>query len=172
MKYITTLFLLISSFSYSQKTVKYDKCKFQKDEYDKFTKESVKQTKGKAIFMNLSRSVVVQGFKVDNRKYLEITVIDNHLFGFKEGGSFMLMLDDEEVVDLKFENSIVADYINAGSFDIWKARVLFSLNEEIFNKLVKSNVYEFRYYTSDGYVEKKIKEKYINNIASVLKCIE
>ncbi|WP_438423061.1 hypothetical protein [Aquimarina macrocephali] len=154
------------------KTIDYDNCRYKRDEFDRFTKKSVKQTRGKLIYSDFSRSVSVHGFKVDGSKYLEVLFTDNQLFSFNEGGSFMLMLKDEEVVTLNFEKSIVADYARAGNFDIWKIRTLLPLNQALFNKLVDSNVFEFRYYTVDRYVEKKIGEKSRNNIASVLKCIE
>ncbi|MBC3759519.1 hypothetical protein H7U19_13965 [Hyunsoonleella sp. SJ7] len=174
MKNFTLLILLIGALSFAQN------CRYHINETDDFTNEKIKETKGVSITkadvistgIGTGASARAKARKVDNTRYLVFQLTSYEMFIVNEGGIIMLKSTSGEVIKLKFDKSVVADFSYSGDTTIWTAVCSATLDDETFNKLENAEIEKVRWYTDEGYLERDAKKKQFGNIAGILKCIK
>ena len=146
------------------------KCKYQKNETDKFTKSEIKITKEKILWKNPMGGNTLSFYvsSVDKEKFITIRYSQGSVFTVKSGASLTLLLENAESVSLSTKSSIVAEFVGS----IWYAYTTYSIQENSISLLSQYNVTDIRLETSDGYIDKPIKRKNQSRITEHLRCIE
>lgn len=168
MKFILSLLVLITTFSNAQM--------IEESQIDEFTGAMVLKTSTETVVANMKKTVFFTCRKVDSTVMLQVKMMMNQIFSVKEGGMFMLKLVNGEVVTLyNPEFTITCRGCGARGFSGSGAEgisLTFYLNNEQVDKLKKNQVSKIRLYTSEGYIEDEIKEKYAPVLPYLLKLIE
>ncbi len=173
MKKIVLVLLLTVSFGYSQN------CKYKKNEVDEFTGSKVIITKDKIftkIGMGFGTYAIISAKKINDTKYLAVSFSSNTIFTLRKGSLVMFKTENDEIIELSFSESMVADYSSSqvGTTNItrWTAKMYFLLSDELVQKFNDIRIKKVRWYTTDGYVEKDVKKKNSKNISKLLNCIK
>ena len=146
------------------------KCKYQKNETDKFTKSEIKITKEKILWKNPMGGNTLSFYvsSVDKEKFITIRYSQGSVFTVKSGESLTLLLENDESVSLITDNSVVSDYSGSS----WFAYTTYSIPKNSISLLSQYNVTDIRIQTSDGYIDKEVKGKKQSRINEHLKCID
>lgn len=158
-KNICLILLLTSSLFYSQD------CKYQRNEVDQFTKNKVVETK----FEWLAEQTGYSLLKVDSVKFLKLYVESFKVFSIKDGAKLMFLTDKEEPITIVFPKYDISKRGTSSEFYISET---ITLSDEDFKRFQNEKITKVRYYTTEGYIEKNIKEKRANKFRESLKCIE
>lgn len=106
MKFLLTIALALSfGFTYGQK------CSYEKNEVDKFTKNKVVITKEKLLYMEMmANGFTVQGKNINDAKYLSFTIILTNVFSISQGNKIMFLLKgSDEVVEIESLDTSVSN---------------------------------------------------------------
>ena len=172
MKKIILLFMMLAGLTMSAQ-----KCKYAKNEVDKFTNKTIVETKEDAFVisgMGLGFSVGYSLYKSDNNKYLKLRLTDSgSLFAIREGNEIMFKLENGNVINLKFIESQIADssYNSGLKATFHKIITLVPITNEEIDQFKNNKLTDIRIYTTDGYVDKEVKEKRAKIFQELLKCI-
>lgn len=150
--------------------VDFKKCNLKRNEIDRFTKKSIKETRKRTIYSDFGSGIRVYGFSVNNKNSLIFEVSRTGIFSISKGDVLYLMLETGDVMELYYSNNKIAK-IQSSEYNLWKLEAFFDLTEKQISILKSNLVKEFRFMTDEGYFEDKIYYKAQNNIASVLNCI-
>ena len=164
MKKLLLLFIALSPlFSIAQK------CKFEKEEVDPFTKEQIVLTNAENFGVeNWKRKWVnVQGFKKGNQNFLRMTVLLGHPFAIDN--SEIWLLDKQENIT-KFSISEFKTS-NPGLSDAHYIQYNFPLTVDQLANLIDNEFTFVRFQTTDGYVDVEVPKKRNDKIGKVLNCI-
>lgn len=169
-KFILLTFLISCIGVYAQK------CKYQKNEVDEFTGYNVIVTKEKAltkIGMGLGNYCSVRAESINGDVRLRIRAYSPSIFTIERGDYLMLKTMTGEVIELKFSNSVVADYVMVDQLNatIWNASVYIDIDKNVLKKLYDISLKKVRWYTTEGYIEKDVPKKHSDNLSKLLNCV-
>jgi len=170
MKKLLLLIALLSiSFSYGQK------CKYDIDKVDLFTKDTILETKttrfGKIRTLNY---VDAYARSINSNKYIGLYFHVAELFSVSKGDKVILLDDKGETVSLLINDYKVADsrYNSSLKMFFHSTQLIFLLNDEVNSFIKNKNVTHLRLESTKSNFDFEIKEKDLNNVRSIIKCIE
>ena len=155
-------------------------CKYKINETDEFTKNKILETKYELLTISGLGFGFSSGYslkKVNNNRYLKLGISSPSIFTLREGRDIMFKTSAEDVISLKFPETIIADYISGtriGSSTTpsrWSGTILIPISDETYQRLLVEKILKVRIYTGDGYVDDDIKEKKAIKFQELLKCI-
>jgi hypothetical protein len=170
MKKITLLILFFPLLVFSQK------CKFETNEFDEFTKKEVKIVKEKQLTkvgMGFGDFLRFDVRSMDGNKFIRLHIYEDNAFSVRKDGDVMFLTTTDEVITLHYTESTVADYkyFSQMNHTQWSAFPLLYVDEENFQKLINSEIKKVRWYRNDGYLEKEVNPKHTRHLAESLKCL-
>lgn len=142
-------------------------CEYLKNEIDKFTKTKTVLTKGAKIERRGKYFTLIKGLVLNEYKYLRVTMTTYRISSFRRDSKFMLMSESDSVITLNAVDHSKSDH----SF-VWYATINYEITEEQLAYLISNKITTVRFYGSDGYIEKEIKDKYAVLFQNDLKCIQ
>ena len=146
-------------------------CKYERNEIDKFTKQTILETKYTALWMNIMYSMAFKAGKINNSKYLEMSYSTSSIYSINKGSELMFLMDNDSIIKLTAIESKVADYSTSKYGTIWYASVAYTLLESDYKMLLNGAIKSIRFYTPKGYIEKQIKKNRSKYLYTILKCI-
>lgn len=169
--FIFCLILLIGVNNLSAQTLKENKV-------DEFTKNTVKRTSWEPISKMGKIYAHARASKINDNIYLDIRslfpAVD--VFAVKEGEAVMIKLKTDSIITLTNPKAQVSckgcGSVNIIGSDGYGVELNLLLNKEQIESLTKNKATKVRIYTTDGFVESDIKEKFQENIGKVLKLIQ
>lgn len=169
-KIITLLLICFSLIARGQELVR--------NEVDEFTKHIVKETSWMPLLPMTMQNVHFRVRKVDSTYFFDIKWMGGGIgvTSIREGDELMFKLENDEIISnkcLKFVVSCVGcgatGFAGSGAKGIAPTYVV---TEDNVKKLLKNYVYKIRLYTSDGYIEKELKDKFSENIYQAFKLLQ
>lgn len=145
------------------------KCKYKKNEVDKFTKNRVVTTKEKGLDLTMGSSLTVQAKVINEFTYLEFRLITGSVFSMTQGNKVIILFSNDSTLTLENMKTFVAEPSGAGP---WVGWVKTSLTEDQIQTLYSYDVKSVRVYTTQGYLTREVKEKNVKNIQYVLNCVQ
>ena len=155
--YLMTL-LITSTFVFSQD------CKYQRNEVDEFTKNKIIETK----FEWLGEQTGYTLKKINNTQILAMYLESFNVFSIKDGAKIMFLTEKEDPITLIFPKYEISKRGKSSEFYISENIIL--SNKE-YERLQNETISKVRFYTTDGYIEKNVKEKRASKFRDQLKCI-
>lgn len=162
-KYFLVVIIPIISFNSEAQ-----KCKYEKNELDEFTKNYVVITKRRSLYQYLSNVLTMKGVMINDNKYLRAEIGASGIFSVDKGDKLMFILGDGSVLELKSVEYVIADHKTHGFYG---AVADYYIDPEKFQLLSNYKITKVRIYTTDGYIEKKIKQDYQYNVSFLLNCL-
>ena len=172
MKNLIILCVLFMGYnSYSQK------CKYQRNEIDEFTKSTVIITKYKALTkvgLGFGAYILAQAKSINGSKSIVVFISEPDIFTLNKGDSVMFKTKKGEIIKATFAETKVADVVFSTQYSTtrWHAKSGLVLDGKTYYKLMESEIVKVRWYTSQGYIEREAKKKQYKNLSNLLKCIE
>ncbi|MGG5506759.1 MULTISPECIES: hypothetical protein [unclassified Myroides] len=173
MKNIFLIIVILSSFIANAQ-----KCKYQRNEVDNFTKKTIIETK-REIFttsgMGLGFGTAYSLFKSDDNKFIRFYFsTTDKPFAIKEGDNIMIKFSDDDVMSLKFSKSDISNssYISQIKTSTYSLDALISITESDIRIFESKIITDIRVYTTDGYIDGEVNAKRAKKFQSILKCIE
>jgi hypothetical protein len=164
MKKLLLMLLLVPVLIYGQD------CRYEQNDVDKFTKKTVIITKPEIVWkdamMGYSLSFKVK--KIDDQYIIWMRYSSPGSFIIEKYSKLMLLTKNQETFELNaFETVIPKSYSN-GSY----VEVDYLISKETYEKLKNSIITDVRLYTSEGYIDKKLKENKQGILPDLLRCID
>jgi len=152
-------------------------CKYKINETDEFTKNKILETKAELFTisgMGLGFSCGYSLKKINENKYLKLSISSPSIFTLRQGSEIMFKTDKEETINLKFPETVIADgqYNSTLKSTHWGAYILIPIPNDINERLLNEKISKLRVYTGDGYIDDDIKEKRAVKFVEYLKCIQ
>jgi hypothetical protein len=150
----------------------------RENKIDEFTKNSVKRTSWEPISKIGKIYGHVRGSKINDQFYLDLKCIldGGNVVGIKEGPVVMLKMNTDSVITLINQKHIVSckgcGSINIIGSDGYGVELNLPLTNDQVEYLTKNTATKIRIYTTDGYIESDIKEKFQDNIKNVLQMVK
>ena len=168
MKRVLVILLLLSCFSAASQ-------KLAKDEVDEFTGHHIIETEWVNFQTTFSSYSYIRLKKIDSIIYLNFKTGTRGITSIKEGAELMFKLLNNDVVKLSNEEFTISS-IGAGSTGLnWSktpgVSLYFKISMEDLDRLKQNVVVKTRLYTTDGYVEGKVKEKRYKNFSKLISLI-
>lgn len=169
-KIITILSLLVIVVSYGQK------CKYEKNEIDEFTKKEVIITKEQQLTkvgMGMGNFLRFDVRSLDGNKFIRLFIFSNKAFSVRQGSEVMFLLENDQVATLHYTESVVADFkrVQQLNHTQWTVHVLLHIDQESLEALLDIPVKKVRWYTSEGYHEEDVNPKHKYHLSNALKCL-
>jgi hypothetical protein len=160
MRKITFLCLILTStFIYSQD------CKYARNEVDEFTKNKVVETKSEWLAPNVGYSLK----KINDSKFLRLEINLFTVFSIRDGAKLMFLTDHDEPITMLFPKYEISRVGSASNFYIVE---YLELTADLIERFKNEKINKIRFYTTDGYSDRDIKEKRDKKFKELLKCIE
>lgn len=162
MKNITFLLLiLLTTLSYGQD------CKYKRNEVDQFTKNKVLETKSEWLGENIAYTLK----KIDDTKYLRIELGSYSVFAINDGAKLMFLTDKDESIELIFPKYEISKTTPGAVASQYVVETI-NISGDVLKRLQTEKIIKVRFYTTEGYIDKPIKEKRASKFRDQLKCIE
>lgn len=161
MKTILLLLILLPSISFSQ-------CKYLRDDVDKFTNDTIKQTRFNRLCYKGIRCFNYAFALMNGYKYLMVSYVSSSIYSVRDDAKLMLLMDDGSVINL----NVIKGGIAGPSLSVWYLEVYLPLSDDNYDLLRSKSISTIRYFTADGYVELDTKPKNSNLFKKMLLCIE
>lgn len=151
--------------------------KLKENKVDEFTKNSVKRTSWETLTTNMQFTAQYRLSQINKDKLFDFKIIQGgKVLGMKKGEEMMLKLENGEIVTLTSLESATS-CVGCGSTNIVGSAaqgisVTYSLSDEAYSKLTGNKVDKVRIYTTDGYLEKEVKDKAANTLQTTLSLIQ
>ena len=145
------------------------KCKFEKNEKDRFTGKTTVITKTQMIIGKITGFILkMNGKKVDQQMYIGIEIyLNTGVFMITPDDQVRILLSDESVIDLTPTETKISTRWGNTQYVIMDYGLSFENRERLMANLAKA----IRINTSKGYQEKDLTEAQAEKIRQVLKCI-
>ena len=171
MKYRFLAILLFPIITFGQK--------LEENKVDEFTKSFVKRTSWETIspFNMSNRFYAFTSFRKINNIYLldfKMTLRNDAVFSINKGDNIMFKTSDSVIIMSNSNYKIsckgcgVKGFTGSGLEGI---EVVYEISESDVKYLISNKIKKIRVYTSDGYVEEDIKEKYAEMFIRQLKLV-
>lgn len=139
--------------------------KIAENKVDEFTKNTVKRTSWEAIQRTSTLTAYCRVSKINDVVYLELRcMLGGYVFAIDKGDKLMLMTDTDSVITLlngKYEISCKGcGSINITGSALQGAELSYLVSNDEFNFLLNNRVKKLRLYTTKGYVEAELKDKF------------
>lgn len=170
MKKILLIFLILSI------SINLFSQKIKRSEIDKFTKQYVIETSFEKLSFdgfNASKNISVSFIHQENIDVLRVKWITNHVYSISKDNKILFMDNNNNIYNF-FNISYVISERGAGSTGLsWSASqgLDFYITGD-FDELKEKEITRIRIYTTDGYMDFKISEKYSNKFQSLYKIFE
>lgn len=134
--------------------------KIVKNEKDEFTGNQVTETSYTAISEGFNCAL-----RIVNNTHTLLTVFncDDNVYTMEEGAEFMLKLQNDSIITLQNPKDAVAEYWSTtiGSLHLshFNLNTKYILSDEQIIQLQTIPIKIVRFYTTDGYIERKVSEK-------------
>ena len=155
------LLLAISITTYGQE------CKYARNEVDQFTKNKVLETKSEWLGENIAYTLK----KIDDTKFLRIEMGSYSVFAINDGAKLMFLTDSEDPIELTFPKYEVSKTAPGAVASQYVAQTI-NISGDVLTRLQTEKIIKVRFYTTDGFIDKPIKEKRASKFREQLKCIE
>lgn len=158
-------FLSVCGTALSQKIVK--------DEKDAFTGSHVIETSYTAISDGFNCSLRIVN---DTRTLLAVFNCDDNVYTMEEGAEFMLKLQNDSIITLQNLKYSVAEYwstsIGRLRLSHFNLNTKYILSDEQIKQLQTMPITVVRFYTTDGYIERKVSGKNSKKILKLFNLIK
>jgi len=145
------------------------------DKIDEFTKNSVKRTSWEKLVFELDLTAYFRISKINDIFYFDLKAMDQSVFSIAEGQEIMFKLKNGKIIKLNnLEYALTCTgcgaigYAGSGGIGI---KVSYEISKEFLDLLRANQVEKIRIYTSKGYIEKEIKEKFAKKLENAFKLI-
>jgi hypothetical protein len=147
-------------------------CKYERNEIDKFTGKTIKETKRTTVYTNKldpqSKSMFFRFNKIDTLYYVNVSKWYNDIISISEGNKLMIMFDNNISITL-----FCLKYAISKSYSgKWHIDVNFYISNSDLNMLKTKNITDIRLYTNSGYIEDKVKLENAEKIKISANCLE
>lgn len=172
MKLLLPLLLIICSNAFAQKLVT--------NKTDEFTGKKVKETSVETLARPLKMSGFSYDFtfkKVDEDLFfkLKIMSLSNSVFAIKDGGVFMIKMEDDSIISLSnSEYTISKTGGGSSGFSgsaVQGATLYFPVSKQYADLLKSKKIVKVRIYTTEGYSEQDVKSNADKKIKAALALI-
>ena len=167
MKKLMLIFLLCPLIASAQKIVE--------DKVDEFTKKHVKRSSWENFGFSSGFSGYTRVEKIDGTIWLNLRFMTGGVVAMKDGAKFMLMTKTDSVITL-YNNTYEISCSGCGAIGLVGSaaqglNVSFMLPESKIVYLIQNGLKKIRLYTTDGYVEREIKEKHVKSLLRQLELV-
>lgn len=143
--------------------------KIVENKIDEFTGDKIIKSSWQKLIWSGKGVAYFRINEFNNVKFFDFKFFNRQVFSIDKGDKIMLKLDNGEFVTL-LNNKFTITCTGCGSIGlngsgVQGINVLYRLNEEDLKNLQQNKVEKIRFYTSKGYSEHKIKEKYSTKIS-------
>jgi hypothetical protein len=142
---------------------------------DEFTKKSVKRTTWEKFIYSMKGSAFIRASKIDSTVLLDFKFSNTDVISIREGSRFMLKTESDSIITLNsLEYTISCKGCGATGFAGSAAEgieVRYPVSMEQVNYLISHPATKLRFYTTDGYLEFEIKEKFAKALQQQLMLI-
>lgn len=144
---------------------------------DEFTKNKVVRTTWEPICKSKNIYAHVRGSKINDIYTLDIKIMNGgSVFAIKNGPNIMFKSISDSVIVLdvpKYEISCRGcGAINIIGSDGQGVALYIPIEKEVVEYLIKNPVKKMRIYTTDGYVESDLKEKFQETLSNIFRLIK
>jgi len=149
-------------------------CKYNTNEIDKFTKDTVKITKRSTLIYALNDRGNVFFIKQNSLKYLHLQYFSGGIKSLviQENAELMFILEDETVLTLKAMNSTYGDVnLNSIGGDNSGVKANYTLSKEDLNLLQTKKIKSVRLYLNDTHKDYNVLPKNAEKIKLSANCI-
>ncbi|MCC9066334.1 hypothetical protein [Flavobacterium piscisymbiosum] len=160
-KFYLITFLFTSLIIHSQD------CKYKRNEVDEFTKHKVLETKSEWLAENIAYTLI----KINDAKFLSIELGSFKVFAISDGAKLMFLPDKGDPIVLLFPKYEISK-TTPGAVASQYVTQSINISDEIYQRFLDEKITKVRFYTTDGYIDKPVKEKRANKFRQQLKCIE
>jgi hypothetical protein len=158
MKYLIGLLFLSLSFVIKAQTIK-------ENTIDEFTKKKVMRTSWDLICRSVKLTAYTSVSKINDDIFISLKLMPGlGVFSISEGDEFLLKLANDSIVKLKCLKYTIScigcgaiGFMGSGTQGI---SVDYPISVEQYNRLLDDKINKIRIYTSNGYIESGIKEKF------------
>lgn len=161
MKNILIMLLFSSCLIYSQD------CKYKKNEVDEFTKNKILETNYEWLGEQTGYTLK----KVNESRFLQVRIESFKMLSIHEGSKLMFLTEKEDPITILFPKFDISKRSDSPLKEYYIVESI-PLSDDIYERFKNETTTKVRIYTSDGYIEKKIKDKRALKFRELLKCIE
>ena len=168
--FFLVVFLLPLSFLLAQNSSS-NKCKYEIDEVDRFSKVFFKQTQTATLWKGIYKEEIVRVAAVNDngQRGIAFSFIGPVAHQVSETDSLLLLLGDTSIVTL---SGSITRKVEPFSEDLWHTKVLYPITKAQYQDLVVNNIEVIRQYTEEGYIEQELKGNKREKIRGLLMCIQ
>lgn len=165
MKLIIAFLCLLPVFASAQK--------LERNEIDKYTKLSVKETSWFLLKMRFASQMSCRVKQINGQRFLDLSVSFPSVFRIDEGDKAYFLFDNDSTVQLECIKGHVADYIHTQYASHWNAKALYQLSDDDYNTLQRNTLIGVRIGLGDEYdTFDNIKEKNAGKFKRALSLIQ
>lgn len=164
---IISAFILFTNDLISQEIVE--------DKIDEFTNNSVKRTSWEKLVWEMDLTVYYRISKINEIVLIELKASNRSVFSIAKDQELMLKLVNGEIIKL-LNVEYVLTCTGCGAIGLNGSgaegiHATYMLDKETIDKIKVSQIEKIRIYTSKGYFEKELKEKFAKSIISSISLI-
>lgn len=149
--------------------------KIVKNEKDEFTGDLIKETSWEVFQMASKNYSYVRVRKINSDVFLNFKAITHKIVSIGEGEPLMFKFIDDEVVELENLDFTIASRGSGSTGLSWRnvpgVSLNFHLNDDAINKIAETPIVKTRLYTSQGYIEGNVKEKFDDKLKKMIQLI-
>jgi hypothetical protein len=164
---IASVFLLTSIAAGAQK--------LSENSVDEFTKKQIKRTTWEKFIYSMKGSAFIRASKIDSTILLDFKFSNTDVISIREGSHFMLKTDSDSIITLNSLEYAISckgcgaiNYVGSAAEGI---EVRYPISTQQANYLIHHPATKLRFYTTDGYLEFEIKEKFASALQQQLMLI-
>ena len=147
--------------------------KIVKNEKDEFTGSQVTETSYTAISDGFNCALRIVN---DTRTLLSVFNCDDNVYTMEEGAEFMLKLQNDSILTLENLKDAVSEYWSTtiGSLHLshFNLKTKYILSDEQIKQLQTTPITVVRFYTTDGYIERKVSSKNAKKLLKLFNLIK
>jgi predicted nucleotidyltransferase len=156
-------------------TSMYAGAQLAENKVDEFTKKSVKRTTWEKFIYSMKGTAFTRVSRIDSTILLNFKFSNTDVISIREGAKFMLKTSTDSIVTLNALDYTISckgcgaiNYVGSAAEGV---EVTYPISIEQVNYLASNPVTKLRFYTTDGYLEFEIKEKFAKSLQDQLKLI-
>ena len=142
--------------------------KIAENRVDEFTKDHIVRTSWERIISNQNFGAFFRISVINERFYFELKWMDRIAFSVDQGMELLIKMQNEDIISLRnteYKMSCIGcGSIGLGGSSLPGVHLIYPIEKETITKLKDYNVIKLRIYTSKGYIESEIKEKFAKRI--------
>ena len=152
---IVIFIICINAFTFAQ-------CKFEVNEFDKFTKTINIVTKMEILHKDFNSAISFNFCKSDSNLFIKVGLnLTGEIYSINEGDKLMIMCSDSIITLKASQYKLVSGFTYVNYF----------ITQEQLEIIKTINITDIRLYLIDSYIDKKIELKRAEKILELSKCI-